>query len=178
MKGIVIYKSKYGATKRYAQWIAEETGFDIVDVKHAKIEDIKEYDTVVFGGGLYAQGIAGLSFLKKHIDALKDKQLYVFCDGASPIEEGAISFIFDQNMKDYLKMLPFFYFRGGWDMDNMSFVDRNLCKMLQKSVAKKDPKDYEIWEKALMDAGTDKHDWTDKSYIKPLIEAINTSYIS
>ena len=23
MKGIVIYKSKYGATKRYAKWIAE-----------------------------------------------------------------------------------------------------------------------------------------------------------
>lgn len=175
MKGIVIYKSKYGATKRYAQWIAEETGFDCVDVEHAKIDEIQKYDTVVFGGGLYAQGIAGLSFLKKHIDALKDKKLYVFCDGASPVEEGAISFIFDQNMKDYLKQLPFFYFRGAWDMPNMTFMDRNLCKMLQKKVGKKDPNEYELWEKALMEAGQGQFDWSDKEYIKPLLEAINTS---
>ena len=29
MKGIILYKSKYGATKRYAQWLSEETGFEI-----------------------------------------------------------------------------------------------------------------------------------------------------
>ncbi len=27
MKGIIVYKSKYGATKKYAQWLREETGF-------------------------------------------------------------------------------------------------------------------------------------------------------
>ena len=47
--------------------------------------------------------------------------------------------------------------------------------MLQKSLSKKDPKDYEIWEKALMDAGTDTYDWTDRESIKPLIEAIKTT---
>ena len=76
-------------------------------------------------------------------------------------------------MKDELKDIPFFYCRGAWDMDAMSFMDRNLCKMLQKAVAKKDPSDYELWEAALMEAGSDKKDWTDKSYLKPIIEEIN-----
>jgi menaquinone-dependent protoporphyrinogen IX oxidase len=173
MSGIVIYKSKYGATKRYAEWIAEETGFDCIDVKKAKIDEVLKYDTIVFGGGIYAQGIAGLSFIKKHIDVLKDKRLFIFCDGASPYEEGAISFIISKYMQEYMKMLPCFYFRGAWDMPNMTFVDRNLCQMLQKQVGKKDPAEWEIWEKALMEAGTGQYDWTDKEYIKPLIEAIN-----
>ena len=58
-------------------------------------------------------------------------------------------------------------------MDTMNFVDKNLCQMLRKAVAKKDPKDYEIWEKALMAAGDEACDWTDKKYIIPILEEIN-----
>ena len=32
MKGIILYRSKYGATKRYADWLAQETGFDCIIV--------------------------------------------------------------------------------------------------------------------------------------------------
>ena len=34
MKGIIIYKSKYGATKKYAEWISEATGFPCVTNLH------------------------------------------------------------------------------------------------------------------------------------------------
>ena len=44
--------------------------------------------------------------------------------------------------------------------------------MLQKAVAKKKPEDCEVWEKALMEAGDQKHDWTDKSYLAPILEAV------
>ena len=44
-----------------------------------------------------------------------------------------------------------------------------------KKVGKKDPNEYELWEKALMEAGQGQFDWSDKEYIKPLLEAINTS---
>ena len=35
-----------------------------------------------------------------------------------------------------------------------------------------EPKDYEVWEKALMVAGSEKCDWTDKAYIEPILEEI------
>ena len=60
MKGIILYTSKYGATKRYAEWLAEETGFDLIETKKAKISDVKQYDTIILCGGIYASGIAGL----------------------------------------------------------------------------------------------------------------------
>lgn len=64
MSGVILYQSKYGAAKRYADWIAEATGFDCIETKKAKIEDVKQYSTIILGGGIYASGIAGLSFLK------------------------------------------------------------------------------------------------------------------
>ena len=172
MKGIILYSSKYGSTKRYAEWLAEKTGFDCVETKKAKIEDVKQYDTILLGGGIYASGIAGLSFLKKNIAQLREKKVIVFCDGASPYEERAFQQIVAHNLKDSLAGLPCFYCRGAWDPDAMSLADRTLCRMLQKAVAKKKPEDCEIWEKALLEAGDQKHDWTDRSYLAPILEAI------
>ena len=56
-------------------------------------------------------------------------------------------------MKDMLSDIPVFCCRGAWDMDAMSLKDRTLCNLLRKAVSKKDPADYEVWEKALMAAG-------------------------
>ena len=32
-------------------------------------------------------------------------------------------------------------------MDAMSLKDRTLCNLLRKAVSKKDPADYEVWER-------------------------------
>ncbi len=172
MSGIILYQSKYGATKRYADWLSEETGFRCIETKQASIEEIKQHSTIILGGGIYASGIAGLSFLRKHIKELQGKRIVVFCDGASPYEADAFAQIIARNMKDTLAGIPCFYCRGAWDMDKMNKVDRNLCKMLRKAVMKKDPNEYELWERALMEAGDKKCDWTDKAYIAPILEAI------
>ena len=150
MNGVILYQSKYGATKRYADWLSEETGFQCIETRKADINEIVTYDTIILGGGLYASGIAGLSFLKKYISKLTGKKIIVFCCGASPYEENAF-----QQIKEH------------------NFKDRTLCNLLRKSVAKKNPADYEIWEKALMAAGDHKCDWTDKKCIEPIIECIN-----
>lgn len=169
MNGIILYRSKYGTTKKYAQWLSEETGFPYIEIKHAEISDVQKYDTIILGGGIYASGIAGLSFLKKHINKLQEKRILVFCDGASPYDEKAYQEIIVHNMKDKLAGIPCFYCRGAWDMASMNIVDRNLCRMLRKAVAKKDPREYEAWEQALMEAGDEKCDWTDKKYIEPIL---------
>ncbi|HBE99008.1 MAG TPA: flavodoxin [Firmicutes bacterium] len=170
MNGIILYQSKYGATKKYADWLSEETLFPCLETKAANIREIVKYDTIVLGGGIYASGIAGLSFLKKNIGKLKGKKIVVFCCGASPYEEKAFLQIKERNMKGDLANIPLFYCRGGFDMDAMSFMDRTLCNLLKKAVAKKDPAKYEPWEKALMEAGDHKSDWTDKKYLEPIIE--------
>lgn len=172
MNGIILYKSRYGTTKKYAQWLSEETGFEMLETSKAKISDVRKYDIIVLGGGIYASGIAGIDFLRKNIEQLCDKKIIVFCVGASPYEEKTFDEIRNRNMKDKLSSVPCYYCRGGWDLDAMTFVDRNLCKMLRKAVAKKNPSEYKVWEMALMAAGDEKCDWTDKMYLEPIIEEI------
>lgn len=67
MNGVILYQSKYGAAKRYADWLSEETGFQCIETRKADIHEIVTYDTIILVGGIYASGIAGLSFLKKNI---------------------------------------------------------------------------------------------------------------
>ncbi|MCH5347712.1 MAG: flavodoxin [Oscillospiraceae bacterium] len=172
MTGIILYQSKYGATKKYANWLSAETGFSCVETKKANVSEVANYDVIILGGGIYASGIAGLSFLKKNIDALNEKKIVVFCCGASPYEKEAFKEIVQHNMKDKLAKIPCYYCRGAWDMNSMSFTDKTLCSMLRKAVAKKNPDEYEVWEKALMAAGDESCDWTDKSYLNPILEII------
>ena len=172
MKGIIVYQSKYGSTKKYASWISDKTGFECVELKKTNISYVKNFDTIILGGGIYASGISGLSFLKKYYNDLQEKKIIVFCVGASPYEESTFREIIKHNMNDDLSQIPCYYCRGAWDMDNMSFFDRNLCTFLRKAVSKKDEKDYAVWERALIAAGDSKCDWCDQRYIEPILEEL------
>lgn len=152
-KGIILYQSKYGSTKKYAQWLEEATGFEVMEVKKAKADTINDYDTVVLCGAVYASGIAGVSYLRKNKNMLAGKRTAVFCVGASPYDEKALGEIKEHNLKEDLKEIPMFYGRGAWDEEGMTFTDRTMCRMLQKAVGKKDPSTYEPWMKAVMCCG-------------------------
>lgn len=163
--GIIIYQSKYGATKKYANWLMEITGFDCIETPKARLEMVIQYESIVLCGGVYASSIAGLSFLKKYFRNLKGKKIAVFCVGASPYDEKALNDIKKLHLKDELSDIPLFYGRGAWNESRMSFKDRTLCKLLQKAIAKKNPNTYEPWMKALMSAVGKSCDWTDKKYL-------------
>lgn len=167
---VVMYQSKYGATKKYAEWLAEELSCDLIETKKAVIEQIEKYDVVILGGGIYATGISGISFLKKHYERLKNKKIIVFAVGASPYDEKAMIALKERNFKMELLNISCFYCRGAWNEEIMSWKDRTLCNLLKKAVAKKDPATYEPWETALMQAVGSNCDWTDKNHIKQIVE--------
>lgn len=64
-KGIIIYQSKYGATKKYAEWLQKTTDFDCIETPKAVLDEVAQYKIIILCGGIYASGIVGLSFLKK-----------------------------------------------------------------------------------------------------------------
>ncbi|MDU5337186.1 flavodoxin domain-containing protein [Enterococcus sp.] len=94
---VVLYQSKYGATKKYAEWLASDLGCEILETKSARLADIEKYDVIILGGGIYASGIAGLSFIKKNYSKLKDKKIAVFAVGASLYDEEAMLAVKERN---------------------------------------------------------------------------------
>ena len=66
-KGIIVYQSRYGATEKYVRWLREITDFSCVETPKASAAGVGQYGTIVLCGGIYASGIAGISFLKKNM---------------------------------------------------------------------------------------------------------------
>lgn len=171
-KGLVVYKSKYGAVKKYAFLLREALACDIRDARQWKDMDFQTYDWIVFAGGIYAGGLACLAPLKKAYPRIRDKKLAVFFVGASPYEEKAFAQVRAQNLKGELQNIPAFYGRGAWNEAQMSWTDRTLCKMLKKAVAKKEPHALEPWMQELLSSAGQVWDWTDKEYLAPLVKYI------
>lgn len=51
MKTLVIYSSKTGFVKKYAEWIAEELRADLFPADRAHKSIFRSYDTIIYGGG-------------------------------------------------------------------------------------------------------------------------------
>lgn len=49
MKTIIIYNSQTGFTKRYAEWIAEATKADCLELSAAKKKDLTTYEALEVG---------------------------------------------------------------------------------------------------------------------------------
>ena len=74
-KILVIYKSKTGFTKRYAQWIKEDLSCDIISYEKGMNLSFDSYDTVIYGGGFYAGKINGLNQFKKNLSKIDGKKI-------------------------------------------------------------------------------------------------------
>ena len=170
MKPVVIYQSKYGAARRYAQMLAQKLNCSAVEVKGLVLQELQPFDTVVLCGGIYAGGIAGCSFLRKNAAQLASKKMAVFAVGASPADEKSMAELRKNNWKDGLEKVPLFYGRGAWDESKMSVTDRMMCKVLQKMVSKKPLEDCEPWERELISAFGKKCDWVEERYLHPLLD--------
>ncbi len=171
MNAIVIYKSKYGSTKAYAEWIAEELNCEIKDAKGLKVSDLMGYDTIIYGGGLYAEIIAGVSLITKNIEKLKDKKLIVYTTGITPIDvrEYYDHEVLDKNFKPEIRQfIKVFNFMGRMVLDELSAPHKAAIKMLKKIMSgKENPTDL---EKMLIELCDADGDFTDKAAIKELIE--------
>ncbi len=174
MNTIVIYKSKYGSTKAYAQWIGEELGCAAVDAKDIKANDLEKYDTIVYGGGLYAEMIAGITLITKNTEKLKDKKIAVFTTGLTPLDcrEYYDKMVIEKNFRGGVPdNIRVFNFMGKMILDELTPVHRAAIKTLKKIMsAKQNPTDM---EKLLIDLCDNSGDFTDKNAINELVEYIN-----
>lgn len=168
-KTLVLYQSKYGATKRYAEMLRQELSCDIFPLADFQLDTAENYGTIVFAGGIYASGISCMKFIHKNLPVLSGKRLAVFAVGASPFDEKAFAAVQQHNLKNLPFAIPMFYGRGAYDESIMTRKDRALCRLLKKALRKKDPANFEPWMEAFLEADGKHCDWTDTSYLRPLL---------
>ncbi|MDD4843587.1 MAG: flavodoxin domain-containing protein [Anaerotignum sp.] len=132
-KTAVIFCSEYGSTKRYASYIAEKLQAELFTT--TEIKEIASYETIVFGGGIYAGALNGGDWLKKNQVALLDKKLVIFtCSVADPqIEKNQESIhiglkkSLTEELVDHAKV---FYFRGAMDYKRLKLTHKGIMKVM------------------------------------------------
>jgi menaquinone-dependent protoporphyrinogen IX oxidase len=166
---IVIYKSKTGFAKKYAEWIAEALQCDIKENVKLSLEDIIHYDTIIYGGGLYAVGINGVSLIKNNFDALKNINLIVFATGATPPRDEDLKKVWEMNFNEEQRQrIKMFYFRGGFDYSKLNMGNKILMNMMKKKL--KNEKEPSEDVKGMLEAFDKPVDFTDKNNIMPVIK--------
>lgn len=171
MKTVVIYNSQTGFTKRYAQWIAEATGADCMELNEAKKKSMDEYDAIVFGGWAVAGTISKINWFKGNMDKWTGKKLIAYCVGGSPLENPDIEPTLRNNFseKEWEKV-KVFYCPGGFNYEKMSTSSKLMMKMFLKALKAK--KDKTEQEEVMIKMISSSYDISDKKYIEPILECL------
>ena len=86
-KAVVIYTSKRGSTKQYAEWIHEELSkiceCDLFAFEESKKINLYEYDLIIYGGWIRGSGIVNFDVLRSRLDGELLDKMIVFGAGVA-----------------------------------------------------------------------------------------------
>lgn len=166
----VIYQSKYGATKQYAQWIARNLGAELLERSTVLPASLREFDVVVYGGGLYAGGIAGVDLVAKH----PCPSLVVFTVGLANPAITDYSEILNRNFPPKQKEKPkVFLLRGAMDYGRLGPVHRGMMAMMKKmTIDPKAPEDRTDEDRLMLETYGKSVNFIDEASIAPLVEYV------
>jgi len=173
-KAIVVYKSLYGNSKRYAKWIGEELNCPVFKTSKLNLDKYKEYDTVIIGGGIYTGDINGVRFFTTNFENFKDKNIIVFTVGImDPEVSDQFKVIIDHNFsKEMQKKIKFFHLRGDLIYRKLNPIHKLAMSLLRKAL--KNKPESERTPEDIIILGLKERDYlyTKKENITPLVEYV------
>lgn len=133
---IIVYESKTGFTKRYADMLSAKTGIKALRVK--EFIKLNKEEEIIFLGWMKAGKIQGLNKMRKY-------NIKVVCGSgtgrtAEPNAETVIA-------RNKIGNIPFFYLRGGcFPLKDLKGMDKILMSMFVKMLKGRKDKDEGIDE--------------------------------
>ncbi len=167
---IVIYKSKYGATEKYARWIGEELDCPVVSADDFSKRDFEKYDNVIFGGGVHAGGVTGFDLIRKSMRKLSGKKVIIFAVGLNVMQPETRQQLRDINFsKKKVRGITCYYCPGAYDPSKVKGADAMIMKMMKKMLQDKKESDVTEDDRLLLARVTQVADPVDRKYIEPIV---------
>lgn len=135
-ESIIIYGSRYGTARRYAERLAEMTGIRCIGHKELKKAD--DYGHIIYVGALYAGSVLGLKALANE---LSDQELIIVTVGlVDPQDEANVRYI-RQNIRSQIPARLYderriFHLRGAIDYGTMGLKHRLMMAFMHSRLAK------------------------------------------
>ena len=173
MNTFIIYGSRYGTSKRYAEKFSEMTNFSAVS--YETVKDLSGYDRIVYFGGLYAGGVKGL----KHIIRILPRgvRLIVATVGLADVQDQENTDNIRKSLKrqipeEILKDAVIFHLRGGIDYQKLSFKHRAMMSLLYNKVKKLPEEKKTVEIQVMIETFGSKIDFVDYHSLNQILEII------
>ena len=176
MNSIIIYGSRYGSTKRYAERLAEITGLKAVFFKDVK--SVADYDRIIYLGTLCAGGVMGL---KKTLCGLSASQeLFVVTVGlADPTDAENVNHIRGcikkQVPASHYDESKTFHLRGAIDYTKLGLKHRIMMKLLYSKVLKIPEAERNAEVRALIATYGKQVDFVNLDTLEPIAQILKKS---
>lgn len=164
MKAIV-YESKTGFTKRYAEMLAKDTGLDIYERKEAN-KLLQKNEDIIYLGWIGAGSISG------YTKASKRYSVKILCGVgmASPSEKVVADLEKRYNSKD----MKIFYLQGGFDINKLTgfykVMMNAMAKTVSKALGKKENKTEE--EEIMLEMFKNGGDYVKEENLAPILQLL------
>lgn len=173
-KTVIIYGSQYGSTHKYAAHLSEVTGIECISC--SDVENINDYERVIYMGALYAGSVLGL---KKFAKKLTTQELIIVTVGVvDPTNQENI-----HNIRESLKtQIPecfyneknIFHLQGAIDYGHLNIKHKIMMSVVHSKVSKMPEEELNEESKAML-ATYGKHvDFIDYDSLKPLITILSS----
>jgi menaquinone-dependent protoporphyrinogen IX oxidase len=140
MKATIIYKGKYGATRQYAEWLAQELKVSVASTDEYKESDLTSSDTVILGSSVYIGQLQIKQWLKEHEQVLLNKKIFLFVVCGTPPEEKEMiqPYVNSSVPKSILQQSHIYFLHGRLIYKTLSRLDKFMLRM--GAMLTRDPK--------------------------------------
>ncbi len=159
---VIVYESKTGFTKRYADMLASNTRLKVFGLK--ELSKVNQDEEIIFLGWMKVGKIQGLDKLRKY-------NIKAVCGSgtgrtAEPDTETVIA-------RNKIEGIPFFYLRGGcFPLRELKGLDKIMLSMFVKMLKSRKDKDEKLEEAiSIIEKG---FDGVKEENLEPVLEWLNT----
>ena len=143
MNSLVIYKSKYGATSQYAEWIAADLNLRALESEEVSNVELEDHDTLIIGSSVYIGKLLISKWLKNNLSILMGKKIFLFVVCGTPANEKVKleSYIASSVPAELRGRCEVYFLPGKMKLKDLSWKDRFMLKMGARLAPAKEAED-------------------------------------
>ena len=136
----VIYSSKFGHTKKYADWLKEDLGADVLSVDGFSPTKLLSYKLVIFACGVYGDKLSIIDFIKKNMSSVPlQKSMIMAVSWYTNDSEEAKQKLIEENYPEQLKnVVPMYVVNSGIDLKKVPPMDKAKLLTARLMIEKKE----------------------------------------
>jgi len=131
MKGIIIYKGKYGATQQYAMWLSTALSIPASPAGEEINKELIDADYIIMGSSIYIGKLQLRKWIRQHRSLLIDKKIFLFLVAGTPVsEKEKLQHYINSNIEAEINArCTYFFLPGKLEFKKLSFLDKMLMKI-------------------------------------------------